>query len=69
MVSVRDHERNVCRTRVADERRARGEPKLVGGGSTTLLTWDAKRNQPHMHNWQTGLRRNGSNIGLLQAEF
>ena len=40
---------------------------LDGGGSTTLLTWDAKRNQPYMHNWQTGLRRNGSNIGLSQA--
>lgn len=41
---------------------------LDGGGSTTLLTWDARRNQPYMHNWQSGLRRNGSNLGISQAE-
>ena len=40
---------------------------LDGGGSTTLLTWDAKRNCPYMHNWQKVPRRNGSNIGISQS--
>lgn len=37
---------------------------LDGGGSTTLMTWDAARHRPYMHNWQTSTRRNGSNMGL-----
>jgi len=37
---------------------------LDGGGSTTLMTWDAERGMPYMHNWQTSTRRNGSNAGL-----
>lgn len=37
---------------------------LDGGGSTTLETWDASLGKPYMHNWQSGTRRNGSNLGF-----
>lgn len=37
---------------------------LDGGGSTTLDTWDEQLGKPRMHNWQSGTRRNGSNLGF-----